>query len=320
MDIIKQLDLYGIIPVTALDKEEDAVSIGKALCAGGLPVAEVMFRTSAAEASIRAMSQGLPDMLVGAGTVLTTEQVDRAAAAGAKFIVTPGFNPDVVDHCIRRGLPVIPGVSTASQVEQGLARGLKVLKFFPAEASGGVPVLKALAGPYKDVKFVPTGGINSDNLLDYIKLQNVAAVGGSWIVKKDMVAARDFAGIEKTASAAVNKMHNFHLVHLGINAADPKEAMKISAALCGLFGFAEDDRGDKSVFSGKSFEIMKHPGKGTHGHIAIGCTNVERAAFYFKNRGINLLMDTATYRPDGTMKFVYLDMELGGFMFHLVEA
>ena len=193
--IFDEIKKYGIVPVIKLAKPSEAIPLASALIDAGLPVAEITFRTAAAQEAIKALRAKFPSMLVGAGTVTTLEQVAAAQEAGAMFIVTPGFNPKIVDACLERGLPIVPGVNSPSQVEQGLERGLSVLKFFPAEASGGIKMLKALHGPYSDVSFVPTGGIDTANLAQYIALGNVAAIGGSWMVKEDLIASGKFQEI-----------------------------------------------------------------------------------------------------------------------------
>ncbi len=202
-DIFEQFKKIGIVPVVVLDDAKDAKALGQALCEGGLPCAEVTFRTAAAEESIRIMAKEFPDMLVGAGTVLTTEQVDRAVAAGAKFIVSPGFNPKVVAYCLEKGIPITPGTQTPSEMEQALEMGLKVVKFFPAEPAGGLKMIKAVAAPYVSLSFMPTGGISAENVRDYLKYDRIIACGGSWMVKKDLITAGDFAKItEKVREAA----------------------------------------------------------------------------------------------------------------------
>ena len=201
--IFEKFSKIGIIPVVVLEDVKDAEPLGKALMEGGLPCAEVTFRTAAAEEAIRIMAEKFPDMLVGAGTVLTTEQADRAAAAGAKFIVSPGLNPDVVAHCVKKGIPVTPGTCTPTDVEKALSFGLDVVKFFPAEPAGGLNFIKAIAAPYAGVKFMPTGGINANNVRDYLKYDRIIACGGSWMVKGDLIKAGDFNKIkELTAEAA----------------------------------------------------------------------------------------------------------------------
>lgn len=200
--IIDQFKKIGIIPVVVLDDEKDAVPLAKALCAGGLPCAEVTFRTAAAEGAIRAMSEAFPEMLVGAGTVLSTEQVDRAVAAGAKFIVSPGLNPEVVKYCQQKKIPITPGIQTPTEIECALGLGLKVLKFFPAEPAGGLKMIKAIAAPYVDVTFMPTGGISEKNVREYLAYNRIVACGGSWMVKKDLVAAGEFDKIQEMVAEA----------------------------------------------------------------------------------------------------------------------
>ena len=201
-EILERIQKTGIIPVVALEDVKDALPLAQALCDGGLPCAEVTFRTAAAEESIRLMSEKFPDMLIGAGTVLTIEQVDRAVAAGARFIVSPGFNPKVVKHCVDKGIPITPGCSCPSDIEQALEFGLDVVKFFPAEPSGGLKMIKALAAPYNMVKFMPTGGINATNVKDYLAYDRILACGGSWMVKGDMIKAGDFEKITVLAKEA----------------------------------------------------------------------------------------------------------------------
>lgn len=198
-----QIQEFGVVPVVVLENAEDAEPLAKALCEGGLPCAEVTFRTDAAEESIRRMIAAYPRMLVGAGTVLTKEQVDRAAAAGAKFIVSPGFDPEIVDYCLEKQIPIFPGCITPSDVAQAVKRGLKVVKFFPAEQFGGVSTIKALSAPYVGLKFMPTGGINAENLESYLGNKAIIACGGSWMVKGDLVKAGKFDEIKNLTAEAV---------------------------------------------------------------------------------------------------------------------
>ena len=205
-DVVERIRKAGVVPVIKLQRPEDARPLGKALLEGGLPVAEVTFRTDAAAGAIRLLREEFPGLLVGAGTVLTPAQADAAIAAGAAFAVTPGFNPRVVDHCLSRRLPIVPGVNSPSQVEQGLERELSLLKFFPAEASGGVKMLKALHGPYAEVAFLPTGGVEPGNLASYLALPYVAAVGGSWMVKEELLAAGKYSEVAALCAEAVAKV------------------------------------------------------------------------------------------------------------------
>ena len=201
--IAKQFYEYGVVPVVVLEDAEDALPLAQALTEGGLPCAEVTFRTEAAEESIRRMREKYPDMLVGAGTVLTTEQVDRAVKAGAKFIVSPGFDPEIVDYCLGREIPVFPGCTTPSELAQAVKRGMKVVKFFPAEQAGGVAMIKAMAAPYNTVKFMPTGGISAKNLKEYLEYDKILCCGGSWMVKGDMIRNGEFGKIKELTEEAV---------------------------------------------------------------------------------------------------------------------
>ena len=193
--IADKFEELGVVPVVVLENTKDALPLAKALMEGGLPCAEVTFRTEAAEESIRLMAEQFPDMLVGAGTVLTKEQVDAAAAAGAKFIVSPGFDPEIVDYCLEKEIPVYPGCVSPSEVAQAVKRGLKVVKFFPAEPAGGLPMIKAMAAPYNQLRFMPTGGIGTQNLKDYLGFDKIICCGGSWMVKADLIKNGEFEKI-----------------------------------------------------------------------------------------------------------------------------
>ena len=197
LDVFEKIRELKIIPVAIIDKLEDAIPLGRILIEANLPVIEVTFRTKVAAQSIKVLTNEFPNLLVGAGTVLKVEQVKVAINKGAQFIVTPGFNPKVVDYCVQEQIPIIPGVNTPTMVEWALDRGLKVVKFFPADLSGGPNMLKSLAGPYPSMRFLPTGGINIGSLRSYIDLPNVIACGGSWTVPKDLIAKGKFGEIKQ---------------------------------------------------------------------------------------------------------------------------
>lgn len=200
--IFEQFRKIGIIPVVVLDDAKDAAPLAEALCEGGLPCAEVTFRTDAAADVIRIMSEKYPEMLVGAGTVLTKGQVDKAIECGAKFIVSPGLNPEIVKYCISKGIPITPGTQTPSEMEQAVELGLEVVKFFPAEPAGGIKMIKAVAAPYVGLRFMPTGGISASNVREYLKFDRIIACGGSWMVKADLVKAGKFDEIKALAAEA----------------------------------------------------------------------------------------------------------------------
>ena len=201
--IAEKIEKLGIVPVVVLNDAKDAAPLAEALIEGDLPCAEVTFRTDAAEESIGIISEKYPEMLVGAGTVLTVDQVNRAVAAGAKFIVSPGFDPEIVDYCIEKEIPGFPGCVTPSEITQAVKRGLKVVKFFPAQQFGGVSTIKAIAGPFTGIKFMPTGGVNADNLESYLSYEKIIACGGSWMVKGDLIKAGKFDEIKTLTAEAV---------------------------------------------------------------------------------------------------------------------
>lgn len=315
--VLEEIQKIGIVPVVVLDKPEDAEPLAKALCEGGLPCAEVTFRTAAAEESIRIMTEKFPKMLVGAGTVLTIEQVDRAVNAGAKFIVSPGLNSEVVKYCVEKNIPVTPGTCNPSDIETALSLGLDVVKFFPAEAAGGLAMIKAMAAPYVNMKFMPTGGINAKNINEYLAFDKIIACGGSWMVNKAMVNAGEFDKIRDMTREAVQTMLGFEVLHIGINSADEAEADKTASAFDALFGWTKEDH-SKSVFAGKQIEVMKSNGRGTRGHIAVGTNSVLRAKYFLESQGYKFDEDSATYK-NGKLNFIYLQDEIGGFAVHLVN-
>ncbi len=315
--VLEKIQKLGVVPVVVLNNVEDAEPVAKALCAGGLPVAEVTFRTDAAEESIRIMKQKFPKMLVGAGTILTIEQAQRAMDAGAEFIVSPGFNPNVVKYCRDKGIPVTPGCNNPTAIEAALELGLDVLKFFPAEASGGLKAIKAMAAPYGNVKFMPTGGISEKNINDYLAFGKIIACGGSWMVSSELVEDKEFDKIEELTRQAVMTVMGFELKHVGINCDSEVEAGKTADFFAKAFGFAKKD-GNSSVFAGSYIEAMKTPYLGAKGHIAIGTNNIARAISYLSVLGIEVDMETAKYK-DGKLVAVYLKEEMAGFALHLLQ-
>ncbi len=315
--ILEKIGRIGLVPVVKIEDAAKAPLLAKALISGGLPCAEVTFRTEAASDAIRAMTGSYPDMLVGAGTVINVSLAEKAVSAGARFIVSPGFNPSVVDWCLERNVPIVPGVSNPSGVEAGLEKGLEVLKFFPAEASGGTAMLDALSGPFAQVMFMPTGGIDLKNLGDYAKKTNVLAVGGSWMVRSDLIESGSWDAITALCREAVTAVHGFAFAHLGINQKHGEEAAE-TANLLSLFDFGQKN-GTSSIFCDTVIEVMKSPFRGTMGHIGLKCWNIERALAYLGQFGILGLEETAK-KEKGVLTVIYLDREIGGFAIHLVRA
>ncbi|MGN8968337.1 bifunctional 4-hydroxy-2-oxoglutarate aldolase/2-dehydro-3-deoxy-phosphogluconate aldolase [Intestinimonas sp. HCP28S3_D6] len=316
-EILQRIYEIGIIPVIAIDDAEQAVPLARALVAGGLPAAEVTFRTAAGEEAIRRISAEVPEMLVGAGTVLTKDQADRAIAAGSKFIVSPGFNPEITRYVIDKGVLMMPGTATPGEMEQAMSMGLNVLKFFPAEQNGGVAKLKALAGPYTNLRWMPTGGVNTKNMMDYLNFDRIVACGGTWMVKKDLIDGQKWDEITAICKEAVQTMLGFSLHHVGIPCGDADKAASTAKTICALFGFPYK-AGNSSDFAGP-VECCKVEFPGERGHIAIGVNNIDRAIFHLGLQGVTFDESTRKIDEKGKTKAIYVQGDFGGFAIHLVR-
>ncbi len=318
-EMLKELSLIGLIPVIKIENPDDAVPLAKALIDGGLPAAEITFRTACAAEAIKNITEAYPEMLVGAGTVLTTEQVDAAIAAGSKFLVSPGLNPKVTAYALEKGIPMLPGCSNPSDIEAALELGLSTVKFFPAEAAGGLKMLKAMAAPYGQLSFMPTGGISADNLLEYLKFNKIVACGGSFMVKDELVKEKKWDEITALTRNAVKTMLGLEFAHIGINAENAEEGEKNAKLFALMFGLSTRQT-SKSIFAGDAFEFMTGKGPGKCGHIGIKCNFVDRAIAYFKRQGFEFDESSITYDDKtGKPKFVYFKDEIGGFAVHIVQ-
>lgn len=304
----------AIIPVVALDHSEDAVDLGRAFLKAGVQIIEVTFRTDAAAGAIKKLADSGLNLLVGAGTILTVEMAAQAVAAGAQFMITPGFDREVVEWAVKRGIPVFPGVTSPSEIAEASKFGLEVLKFFPSEASGGISMLKSFAGPYKNLKFIPTGGICAENIGEYMEQKNVLACGGSWICPPRLIREHRFAEITHLTKEAVQKIHDFFLLHLGINSKDADEAECTAKAYSSLLGMPVHD--GPTFFVGDMIEINKGPGKGMHGHLAVSVRNIDRAMAYLKAQGYRFDEENMPSDDAGIIA-AYLEGEFGGFAVHL---
>ncbi len=318
MNVLEALELGGIVPVVVIDDEKHAAPLAQALLAGGLSTMEITFRTNAALGALERIRKDAPGMMIGAGTVLTVEQATAAIDSGAQYIVSPGLNRKIVEYCRSRNILVTPGVVTPTDVEVALEIGLTVVKFFPAEASGGIGFLKALSAPYRQVRFIPTGGIDESNLLDYLKFPPVIACGGSWMVKSELIAAGKFDEITAISRRAVSTMLGFRLSHVGIASSGPAEALQNAGFLAKLLRL-EMKEGNSSVFVDTQFEFVKDRPRGTHGHLAIGTNFIHRAVAYCAAQGIGILEETRSERG-GELRSVYLDREVAGFAIHLLQV
>lgn len=317
MDVLTRVGNAGVVPVVVLENAKDAVSTARALLAGGIDVMEITFRTTAAADAIHMVVQNCPDMLVGAGTVITLEQCKKAVACGSKFIVTPGFKEEVVSWCVENDVAVIPGCVTPSEIMAAMSYGLNVVKFFPANIYGGLNAMKALVGPFTDVKFIPTGGVNGQNLSEYITAPFVHAVGGSWVCTKSDINEGNFEKITNLCKEARRIALGFELAHVGVNAADEALSLKVCKALNHAFGFAVKE-GHSSNFAGDGIEVMKLPYLGTCGHIAVKTNSIPRAIAELKKQEIALDETTAKYKNE-KMIAIYLKQEFGGFAIHLLQ-
>ncbi len=317
-DLMKKISSIGIVPVIALDNVEDAAPLAKALCKGGLPVAEVTYRTACAHDAMIEMKKACPEIIVGAGTVLTKEQVDSALDAGAEFIVSPGLNPEIVKYCQSKNVPILPGCANASDIEAALSLGLDIVKFFPAEPLGGLPMIKALAAPYTHMKFMPTGGINAKNVNDYLGFNKIVACGGTWMIDKASLKNKDFDKIEKLTKEAVKTMLNIRIKHIGINCSN-HDGSSIAQQFAHLFG-GQVEETSKGFFGSDFIEILNEENHtGNHGHIAMGVDSAQRAMNYFKSLGYHFDDSTVVKDEFGLVKLIYFKDEIGGFKVHLIN-
>jgi 2-dehydro-3-deoxyphosphogluconate aldolase/(4S)-4-hydroxy-2-oxoglutarate aldolase len=307
----------GIVPVVVIDDAQDAVPTANALKAGGIDVIEITMRTSAGLQAIENIVKGCPDMVVMAGTVLTLEKCKQCIAAGAKGIVSPGFDAEIVQYCLDHDVQAFPGCVTPSEIQRAMAFGLEILKFFPANVYGGAAALKALAGPFENVSFIPTGGVNEQNVGEFLALPNVFAVGGSWICKKSDIAAHAFDRITELTSKAREAMLGFEFAHLGINTDGPDAALDVTNSINARFAFLVK-LGNSSNFAGESIEVVKEHYLGASGHIAIRTNNIQRAVSYLETKCFCCDPQTAKYKND-KMIAIYLKDEVGGFAIHLLQ-
>lgn len=288
--LIERLSNYGLVPVIQIENVENAVPLAKALCAGGLEVAEVTFRTPCAAKAIQLMKEACPNMLIGAGTVLTKQQVDDAMEAGSEFIVSPGFNPTIVKYCFDKNIPIVPGTSSPSDMEQAIEMGLDFVKFFPAEASGGLNAIKAMSAPYGMLRFMPTGGINPTILNTYLSFNKIVACGGSWMVSADLLEKKDFKTIETLTREAVDQMLDIQLDHVELamnNELDAKLSKNILDAILNDQVIIGNDKVSKTT-------------------LVFTTPNVERLVYFLAKRGISFDDDSRIINNVG--KVVSIDL------------
>ncbi|MDK9580080.1 bifunctional 4-hydroxy-2-oxoglutarate aldolase/2-dehydro-3-deoxy-phosphogluconate aldolase [Sneathia sanguinegens] len=317
--IIERIFNLGLIPIVKIDDIEKTTKLSACLYKGGLDCIEVTYRTKNATEAIKKINEMNEDILVCAGTVSNLQEANEAINAGAKAIFTPGLNEKLITWCKEKNILIIPGVSTASEVEKAREYGLNILKFFPAEASGGIEKLKALSAVYRDIKFIPTGGINEENIKSYLNLENVEACGGTFMVDEEKIKGNDWEGIEKSVKSAIRVMLDYQLIHVGINEKSKEDALRVANIFCDLFDFKLYNK-PRSYFGGRGFEIMHKKGYGKNGHIGIYTAFPEKAIYQLKKKGIKVLEETVTRnKKTNRVNLAYLDLEISGFAIHLIN-
>lgn len=308
----------GIIPVVSISDSELAVPLANALLKGGLNIVEITFRTESAYDSIKKIREKYPQMMICAGTVLTIEQVNKAIEAGANFIVTPGFNKKIVEYCLDMKIMIIPGCSTPTEIEQAIELGLDIVKFFPAEASGGVNKIKALSAPYTQMTFMPTGGINENNLLDYLSIDKVVACGGSFMCTNDMIIQKQWEIIENNTNNCIQKLVNIKFDHIEINAEDEKNKTLIIQLLKDLFFASKIVRNDHTSII-EQIKIVHVEDYKKNGCIVLSTPNINRAIYYLEKKGFSFDFTSLDDSKDNKDS-IYLKEEILGFEIKLLET
>lgn len=316
-DILKRIGNMGLIPVVVIDDVELAVPTAKALIDGGLEIMEITMRTEQGIPAIKKVKEAYPQMLVGAGTVLSVEKAKEVVEAGAEFIVAPGFNPELVEWCKEANIAITPGCVTPTEIDRALRYGLTVLKFFPANVYGGINGCKALYEPYRMVKFIPTGGVSNENLSDFADKPFIHAIGGGWLCKAADINARNFDAITKTVNESIQTLLGFELAHIGINTQNETQSLGVAKSFAKAFGFNLKE-GNSSNFAGTGIEINKEKDLGIMGHIAIRTNSIDRAVYYLEKKGYTVDWSTRKGTAQKTVA-VYLKDEIGGFAIHLLQ-
>lgn len=316
-DVLKKIGDIGLVPVVVIDDAELAVPAAKALIDGGLEIMEITMRTDQGITAIRKVKEAYPDMLIGAGTVLSIEKAKESVDAGAGFIVSPGLNPELVEWCQNKKIAITPGVVTPTEIQHALKFNLTILKFFPADIFGGIKGCKALYGPYRMVKFIPTGGVSRENLADFADKSYIHAIGGSWMCKPADINTENFSKITRIVKESIDILLGFELAHVGINTESEEESLAVAKMFSDAFGF-NLKKGNSSNFSGTGIEINKSKGPGDRGHIAVKTNSIDRAVYYLEKKGYKVDWDSKKVKGQKTIA-VYLENEIGGFAVHLLQ-
>ncbi|MCC6148597.1 MAG: bifunctional 4-hydroxy-2-oxoglutarate aldolase/2-dehydro-3-deoxy-phosphogluconate aldolase [Anaerolineaceae bacterium] len=319
MNVLEQIGNIGLVPVVVIENAEDAVLAAKALLDAHLGIMEITMRTAAGIQAIKNVRAACPNMLVGAGTILSLEKCKEAVDAGAQFIVSPGINPVIVEWCVKNDIVVTPGCVTPTEIDTALSFGIRIVKFFPADVYGGVNACNALYGPYKSagIKFIPTGGVNNDNLPEFADKPFIHAVGGGWLCKTSDITNHNFALITENAKKAIDVLLGFEVAHVGINQDTPEASLSTAGVFNKAFNFPIKE-GNSSNMVSSFIEITKTKYLGTCGHLAVKTNSISRAIYYLQQKGFEIDLATAKYKGDN-MIAVYLKGEFGGFAVHLLQ-
>ncbi len=311
--VLNKIREYGIMPLVTLKKAEYARLIGQALTKCCLPVAEVTFRTDQAEDAIRILSEEFPNILVGAGTVLNPEMAERAIRAGASFILAPGLNPEMVQYCQEKKVPVFPGCMTPSELEQAKRLGLKAVKYFPMAQAGGVPTLKSISAPFGDLEFLATGGVNDGNIAEYLSFSKIMSCGGSWMIREQRLLDNDLEGLIQDINKSIASMLKLRFGHIGILGGN--EGRK---KMCNLFNLNPDE--SAAGFVGTTIEVLEEQGRGEKGHLAVATCDIVRAIAYYERKGLAIDPESFKKDPQGNLIAAYLKEEISGFAVHLLQS
>ncbi len=315
---IQRITEIGILPVANVKKAEWSEPLAQALIDGGIPAIEVLARSEGAMQAVHTMKMNHPELTVGAGTIMTVKDAAKAVEAGAGFIVSPGYDQKLVDACNSWDIPIIPGCTTATELQMAYVSGLRLVKFFPTEAAGGLKAMVDYAGPFGGMKFLPTGGIALDNLETYLSNSKIGACGGSFVAPKDYLEREDFSSITEKCRFARRAALGFRLAHIGINHGSREEAEKNASLLCKIFNLLPVEH-TSCVFAGTAVECNDFQGPGEKGHIGFKTFSMVRALAWLEELGVELREDYRKYDADGNLSCVYLKDEIGGFAIHIVK-
>ncbi|WP_022666372.1 bifunctional 4-hydroxy-2-oxoglutarate aldolase/2-dehydro-3-deoxy-phosphogluconate aldolase [Desulfospira joergensenii] len=310
-DILNAIEAAGIFPVVEIDRLEDAVPVAEALRKGGIAAMEITLRTPCACDAIHAVRKAFPEMMVGAGTVLTPDQVEQARDAGAGYMVSPGYNPRIVRYCLDAGILIIPGIDSPSGIELAIEAGLSVLKFFPAQFSGGIDGLKSMAAPFKNrIRFLPLGGITPENISDYVRCGEVLAVGGTWIAKNEIIREGDFSRITQNAREAMALLHGFEFSGLELNVCGKNQDADLLDTLSRVFTLPRSGL--------TALRALEDGDSNLSGKIRIACNNIKRGAMWLKNQSIQADTELVELESKDETSVV-LAGRPGGFRIQLIE-